>query len=77
MMAKQPVPPCKGCGSTNLKAASRAIVTVGYEKPTHVEDGSLYFSQSYAGRAENERWSIECADCGRGMRTDLAPANSD
>jgi len=71
------IPPCKGCGSTNLRAISWARVCSKYDNPTHVEDGNLHFAFSYTGQGENERWSIECGDCGRRMRTNLAPVNDD
>lgn len=71
------IPPCKGCGSTNLKAFSQATVCATYKNPTHVEDGDLHFAESYAHKAEDERWRIECGDCGRRMRTNLAPVSDD
>jgi len=73
MNAATSIPPCKGCGSTNLKAFSRATICVEYVDPTRAADGFLHFAYSYAGDAERENWRVECGDCGRRMRTNLAP----
>lgn len=69
------VPKCRGCGSQNLRASSQATVHAQYGEPLGVIDGDLHFAWSESGWGENERWRIECADCGRRMRTNLAPVS--
>jgi hypothetical protein len=74
---REPVPACKGCGSTNLRGLARAVIYSEYDEPTHVENGELHFATSYSGHGEDERWRIECGDCGRVMRTPrLAPVQT-
>lgn len=73
--SSEPVPKCKGCGSQNLRAEARAVVHAQYDEATHVQDGELHFAYSTSGFGEDERWRIYCGDCGRTMRTELAPVS--
>lgn len=68
-----PVPPCKGCGSTNLIAEAHAEVPATYTDPIGVDGNELVFAHSASGWGENERVKIRCSDCGRQMRTKLWP----
>jgi hypothetical protein len=73
-----PVPPCKGCGSTNLRATSTAEVTIEYDTPLGVDDfGNLVFAYADTGYGENERWRTWCGDCGRGVRKSLPPVEGE
>ena len=72
---REEVPKCKGCGSQKLKAVATASVSVSYFDPLYVEHGELVFAVSDTGFGEGERWAISCEDCGRRMRTSLAPVD--
>lgn len=75
--ALRPVPKCKGCGSQNLVAFARAVVSAQYNDPLGVDlHGNVVFRSSYSGYGENETWRYECEDCGRRMRLKAPPVEA-